>query len=128
MSAGLDQEYVLFNSKNWQHLFTFDEDFCRFVDMYLGLLAYDMEVAMGIPRGACPIPKVAIKYIFEFLIKIKNCNYLQGHYHAVNYTIDFRMMKLQTFPFGKLRLTLKILEKPSRNVTSCFVFIISNIK
>lgn len=54
--------------------------------------------------------------------------YLQGHYHTVNYTIDFNLLKLQGFPFGKMRLIKKILEKRNRNILMCTVCIISNMK
>ncbi|KAF2889333.1 hypothetical protein ILUMI_16840, partial [Ignelater luminosus] len=86
--------------KTWQHLVKVEDDFCRALQIYMGRFAYDMETALGIlPRGVCPIPK--------------------GNYHAVNYTADFSLMRLQALPFGRLRLIGKYLEKSSKDIICC---------
>lgn len=57
MSARIDLQNPV-SIKNWQHLATIEDEMCRFLQMNLGPIAYDMYTAMGIPEGACPIPKV----------------------------------------------------------------------
>ncbi|KAF2895132.1 hypothetical protein ILUMI_11037, partial [Ignelater luminosus] len=105
LDVELENKFIV---KNWQRLVTIEDDFCRVIQMYVGPLAHDVETAMGIPRGICPVPK--------------------GNYHAINYTIDFNLFRLQAFPFGKLRITNRILEKRNRNVILCAVTMISNMK
>ncbi|KAF2895134.1 hypothetical protein ILUMI_11039 [Ignelater luminosus] len=94
--------------KTWQRLVQLEDDFCRAMQLYVGTFLYEVETAMGIqPRGVCPIPK--------------------GNYHAVNYTADFSLLKVhEAFPFGKLRTTIKYLEKSSKDIISCIVIIVIN--
>ncbi|KAF2895135.1 hypothetical protein ILUMI_11040 [Ignelater luminosus] len=93
--------------KSWQRLVKLEDDFCRAMHSYMGSFAYQMETAMGIqPRGVCPIPK--------------------GHYHAVNYTADYSLMRLQAFPFGRLRLTIKYLEKSTKDILLCTITLVTN--
>ncbi|KAF2895136.1 hypothetical protein ILUMI_11041 [Ignelater luminosus] len=93
--------------KSWQRLVKLEDDFCRAMNIYMGSFAYHMETALGIqPRGACPIPK--------------------GNYHAVNFTADYSLMKLQAFPFGRLRITVKYLEKSTKDIILCTKTLVTN--
>ncbi|KAF2895133.1 hypothetical protein ILUMI_11038 [Ignelater luminosus] len=112
-----------FDVNNWQHLVTIEDDFCRAVQIYVGPIGYDILYFMGIPR-TCPVPKVLRNSYLVFIHLINSC--LQGHYHAVNYTMNLNQLKLQTIPFGKLHITIKFVEKRDKNVISCVVFIVSN--
>ncbi|KAF2887278.1 hypothetical protein ILUMI_18895, partial [Ignelater luminosus] len=94
------------NTKNWSLLFPINEEFCKFTDKYLRQFFYDMETAVGIIPKSCPIPK--------------------GTYHALNYTMNFRTLKLQTFPFGDMKLTVSGVTKHSRKELWSYVVLLSN--
>ncbi|KAF2888464.1 hypothetical protein ILUMI_17709 [Ignelater luminosus] len=92
--------------ENWFHIFTIEDGICRIFDRFLGQLIYDMERAIGILPKSCPIPR--------------------GSYHAVNYSMNFQTLRLQTFPFGKIRVKANGVDRPKKDKLWCFNIIIIN--
>ncbi|KAF2900307.1 hypothetical protein ILUMI_05880 [Ignelater luminosus] len=93
-------------NKRWIRLFHYEDDFCHTFNTYVGQLFYDMERAAGILPGTCPMPK--------------------GNYHIVNFTLDYQKLKLQSFPFGKMKYLLECSDKTTKAVTSCLNIVIVN--
>ncbi|KAF2889617.1 hypothetical protein ILUMI_16556 [Ignelater luminosus] len=90
----------------WIPLFTVEDDLCRILYMYLGQLMYDLQRDFGILPKSCPVPR--------------------GTFHAVNHTFNYRTLKLQTFPFGKINITISGLEKATKEKLWCFILAVWN--
>ncbi|KAF2900306.1 hypothetical protein ILUMI_05879 [Ignelater luminosus] len=105
LKTSVDIEAKLKRSR-WVHLFTVEDDFCRVIQMYIGEFWYEIQRAAAVAPRTCPIPR--------------------GNYHVVNHKLNFEKLKLQTFPFGRLRVTMITRDKYTKNVLSCLVCIIAN--
>ncbi|KAF2900305.1 hypothetical protein ILUMI_05878, partial [Ignelater luminosus] len=90
----------------WVHLITLEDDFCRMAQMYFGEFWYDLERAAAVLPRTCPIQR--------------------GNYHIMNHKLNFAKLKLQTFPFGRLRVTMLMQDKSTKNVLCCSIGIIAN--
>ncbi|KAF2887076.1 hypothetical protein ILUMI_19097, partial [Ignelater luminosus] len=53
----VDVDADLTNKETWIPLFTINEEFCKFIDKFLGQFFYDIERAAGILPKSCPIAK-----------------------------------------------------------------------
>ncbi|KAF5287294.1 hypothetical protein FQR65_LT02167 [Abscondita terminalis] len=78
----------------------YDKNFCVVCKKYGGEFFYDFQRAMQVNPGTCPMTK--------------------RHYRVRNYKMDFSKISLQTFPFGKLRMTVNVIENANQNVVFCF--------
>ncbi|KAF5287295.1 hypothetical protein FQR65_LT02168 [Abscondita terminalis] len=95
------------NEKQYVELFTMkDKHFCTFTNKYAGQFWYDMQRSMQVMPGSCPVPK--------------------RRYQVRNHKLDYSRISLQTFPFGKLRLSIKLSENVNANLILCIRMIIEN--
>ncbi|KAF2886323.1 hypothetical protein ILUMI_19852, partial [Ignelater luminosus] len=90
----IDADAGISRKELWLPLVTIEETLCKLFDIFLGQLMYDIERALGIIPKSCPVPR--------------------GVFHAVNHTVDFRTLKLQTFPYGTIRFLANGIEKQSK--------------
>ncbi|XP_031355676.1 uncharacterized protein LOC116179995 [Photinus pyralis] len=97
------------DEKVYAKLFTIRErNCCASMHKYMGEFAYALEQSAGIAPGVCPIPK--------------------RKYRARNHYLDFSKISLQTFPFGHLRLTIKVVDNDANSaVLFCITCYIDNV-
>ncbi|KAF5271190.1 hypothetical protein FQR65_LT05334 [Abscondita terminalis] len=89
-----------------QLLSTYEKNYCLTMQKYGGEFWYDFQRSMQLIPGSCPIPK--------------------RRYRVINNKMNFSKIALQTFPFGKMRITLKVMENANQNVVFCVRLLIEN--
>ncbi|KAF5295892.1 hypothetical protein FQR65_LT10380 [Abscondita terminalis] len=89
-----------------QLISTYEKNYCLALQRYGGEFWHDFQRSMQISPGVCPIPK--------------------RHYKVINHKLNFSNIAVQTFPFGKLRVTVKVMENLNQNVVMCLKFVLDN--
>ncbi|KAF2891385.1 hypothetical protein ILUMI_14788 [Ignelater luminosus] len=93
---------------NFIELFVIHEkNLCKAANTFLGEFWYDIQRAAQAIPGMCPIPS--------------------RRYHIRHLELDFRIISLQTFPFGKLRFFLKPLMNKNSEILCCLLMEVENL-